>query len=103
MQICTYRNLNGIVFMLSNTQTTIQAKVNTFFDILQNIWGFAIVCFTVLLRKFTKYINIRQKDKNLTTEKSEFRDNICILLSKINTLRTGRHKEELQRMKYYLK
>ena len=77
--------------------------MSTFFDVIQNIWGFGMICFTVLLKKFTKYINIRQKDRALTPEKADYRDNLCILLSKINTILTGRHREEANKAKYYLK
>ena len=70
---------------------------------LQNVWGFAIICFTVLLMKLTKYINIRQKDKNVSPEKAEFRDSLCILLSKVNGLLVGRNGCELSRAKYYVK
>ena len=95
--------LAGINVVLSDTQTIIDYTNNTFFDIIQNIWGFAIICFTILLMKLTKYINLRQKEKNMTLDRMEFRDSLCILLSKIEGLATGRHGEELRRMKFYIK
>ena len=95
--------LAGINVVLSDTQTIIDYTNNTFFDIIQNIWGFAIICFTILLMKLTKYINLRQKEKNMTLDRMEFRDSLCILLSKIEGLAIGRHGEELRRMKFYVK
>lgn len=70
---------------------------------IQNVWGLTTIAFTLLLMKLTKYINLRQKQKVVTPEKSEFRDNLCIFLSKINGLLAGRHKGELEKAKYYLK
>ena len=93
----------GINIVLNYSQTTIQSNVNTFFDIIQNIWSFAIICFTILLMKVTKYVNLRQKDRKLSQEKSEFRDSLCVLLSKIDGVMTGRHAKELGMMKYYFK
>ena len=70
---------------------------------IQNVWGFATICFAVLLVKITKYINLKAKKDAMTEEKAEYRDNICVLLSKINGLLSGRHQDELGRMKYYVK
>lgn len=53
--------------------------------------------------KLTKYINLKQKEKNMTLDRMEFRDSLCILLSKIDGVASGRHREELARMKYYVK
>jgi hypothetical protein len=71
--------------------------------VVQNVWGFATICFTMLLMKLTKYINLRQKEKAVSPEKAEFRDSLCILLSKLHSLLNGRHKQELQTAKSYLK
>jgi len=34
----------------------------TIFDFVQTLWSFSIVCFTVILIKITKYINIKSKE-----------------------------------------
>ena len=39
---------------------------NTFYDVVQNVWSFALVCFTVLVMKITKYINLQQKQQRLS-------------------------------------
>lgn len=70
---------------------------------VQNIWGFATICFAVVLVKVTKYINLRAKKEAVSEEKAEYRDNICVLMSKISGLMSGRHRKELERMKYYVK
>lgn len=70
---------------------------------IQNFWGFAIICFTVLLMKLTKFINIRQKDRNVSPEKAEFKDSLCVLLSKVNGLLAGRSWSDLSRARYYVK
>jgi hypothetical protein len=72
-------------------------------DIVQNVWSLAIVCFTMMLMKITKYINMRQKNGAVSTVRAEFRENMCILLSKINSLLSGRHRDEIQKARYYLK
>jgi hypothetical protein len=88
---------------MTSSETIIETSTSSIFDVVQNIWGFAIICFTVILMKATKYINLRQKQKTVSPEKAEFRDSLCIYLSKLNGLLAGRHKGELERAKYYIK
>lgn len=87
-------NTQGVVLYLSSYQQII-TTYGSVFDVVQNIWSFAIICFSVLLFKITKYINLREKEKVLSTLRSQYRDNICILMSKINGLLTGRNKAEI--------
>ena len=73
------------------------------FDLLQTVWGMATVCFAVLLAKIAKYINLRVRTKRETSVKTEFRDNLGIMLSKVSSLKYGRQCRELSKMRYYLK
>lgn len=93
----------GMNIRLASTTSTINETQTTFFDTLQSVWGFATVCFAVLLVKLTKYINLRAKEKAVSPERAEFRDSICVLLSKVNALLHGRHHQQLAKSQYYLK
>ena len=95
--------LLGLNIRLSNIETVVQQTATTIFDTLQSVWGFATICFAVLLVKVTKYINLRAKARAVSPERAEFRDSICVLLSKLNALLRGRHQQQLARAKYYLK
>ena len=62
------KDIDGLLFALQNTVTEISDQSGTFFDIIQNVWSFAVVCFTIILAKITKYINLRQKQKLIGQE-----------------------------------
>jgi hypothetical protein len=84
-------SLTGINLVLGKN-TIVEVTSNSLFDVAQGIWGLGIICFTVVLFKLTKYINMRAKDQGLGTERAVFRENVCILLSKISFLKEGRHR-----------
>lgn len=60
---------------------------------LQNVWGLAIICFTVILFKIARYINVFHKEQRMSPHRTKFRENICILLARLNELAIGRHKK----------
>jgi hypothetical protein len=62
-----------------------------------------MICFTVILMKITKYINISHKNKRVCIVRAEFRENLCIMLSKVSALLGGKHRGELQKARYFLK
>ena len=67
--ISTTNKLNGLMGMnicLSNVETVVQSSATSIFTMVQNVWGFATVCFAVLLVKLTKYINLRQKERSVS-------------------------------------
>ena len=98
-----FNGFTGMSIRLASTTTTIEESETTIFDTLQSVWGFATICFAVVLVKVTKYINLRAKARAVSPERAEFRDSICVLLSKLNALLRGRHQQQLARAKYYLK
>jgi hypothetical protein len=51
----------GINIVLKHAITVITETEVTLFDVLQNVWGLAIICFTVILFKIAKYINVFRK------------------------------------------
>lgn len=61
------------------------------------------ICFTVILLKIARYINLRQKQKAVHPVRAEHRENLGILLSKVNKLLTGQKGAELRRAGFYLK
>lgn len=93
----------GTIIQLEPQMIRIKKVQGSFFDMIQNVWGFALLCFGVLLMKATKYINLREKTQKLSAERTEFRDSICVLLAKVHSLRMGRLRHELDRAKHYLK
>lgn len=90
-----YNDLSGMigsVFKPSLNALFIEEQTITFFDAVETIWTFTIICFTVIVMKLTKYVNLREKQESRTAEKAEFRDSICIFLAKMNGLLHGRHR-----------
>lgn len=73
----------------------VESKTSTLFDLAQTVWALSLVCFTVVLMKVTKYINIGYKRERVTPALSEFRESLCILLAKVNGLLVGKHKPQL--------
>jgi hypothetical protein len=67
------------------------------------VWGLATICFTVILFKIGKYINIARRNSLITKELAEFRESLCILLVKVNALLNGKWNRELNRRRLYLK
>jgi hypothetical protein len=67
------------------------------------VWTFTVILFTVIVMKLTKYVNLQEKQERRTAEKAEFRDSICIFLAKTDGLLHGRHRPELEAVKYYSK
>jgi hypothetical protein len=70
---------------------------------VQTLWGLCLVCFTVLLFKITKYINMSYKEDRLTPDNVSFRESLCILLSKVNGVLIGKYRWNLDLSKYYFK
>lgn len=96
-------NTVGIVIKLSSEVTNIQETNPSFFNAVSNVWTFTVVCFTIIVMKLTKYINLQQKQESRPPEKAEFRDSICIFLARMNGLLHGRHRPELEHIKHYVK
>ena len=81
----------------------IEESTENFFDFLENVWGFAVICFSVVLMKATKYINRGQKSRRVASEKAEFRDNICVLASIVHQIQNGRTSAETSKAQFCLK
>jgi hypothetical protein len=62
---------SGTIISLSSIINTISKDEVTFFDFLENVWSFAMICFGLLLAKASKYCNIQKKNSELSTEKTE--------------------------------
>jgi hypothetical protein len=62
----------------------------------------AIICFIVLLAKPAKYIN-RSVMERVGKQLAQFRNDLCVLISKVSSVAGGKQSRELNRMKYYLK
>jgi hypothetical protein len=88
---------------LSPEMVIIEESTENFFDFLENVWGFAVICFSVVLMKATKYINRGQKSRRVASEKAEFRDNICVLASKVHQIQNGRTSAETSKAQFCLK
>ena len=102
-RINTFNNITGTIFKLSDVKINIEEVTADFFSGIENVWTFTVICFTVIVMKFTKYVNLKEKQRSRTAEKAEFRDSICIFLAKVNGLLHGRHRRELEEMKLYVK
>ena len=63
----------------------------------------AIICFTVLLAKLAKYINRSIMERRVGKHLAKFRNDLCVLISKVSAVAGGKQARELNRMKYYLK
>jgi hypothetical protein len=87
-----FNNLTGYLFGPALSKSTIQSSTADFFDAVQNVWTFTVICFTVIVLKLTKYVNLREKQTCRSAEKTEFRDSICIFLAKLDGLLHGRHR-----------
>lgn len=72
-------------------------------DTIQNVWSMAIICFTVLLAKLAKYINHSVMERRVGRQLARFRNDLCVLISKVSAVAGGKQGRELNRMKYYLK
>lgn len=81
----------GLLFKLMPNQRLITITETTFFDIVQNIWSFTTIFVSLVLIKLTKHINLRQKEI-YSSLKVKYRENIFLLLSKINGLLEGKNK-----------
>jgi uncharacterized protein YqgV (UPF0045/DUF77 family) len=95
--------LSGINMVLAPSQTSIEISTTSVMDIVQNVWSMAIICFTVLLAKLAKYINRSVMERRVGRPLSQFRNDLCILISKVTAVAGGKQGKELNRMKYYLK
>lgn len=62
---------SGTIISLSSIINVISKEETTFFDFLENVWSFAMICFGLLLAKASKYCNIQKKNSELSTEKTE--------------------------------
>lgn len=92
-----------MIIKVNEQQLTIQEETSDIFEAVENIWTFTIVCFTIIVMKLTKYVNLSEKQQSQTAEKVDFRDSICILLAKMDGLLRGRHRGELEELKHYTK
>jgi hypothetical protein len=88
----TLSGMIGLNIVLKNRVNVIEISTTSLFDLLETVWGIATVCFAVLLAKVAKYINSRVRTRKENSVKTEFRDNLGILLSKVSSLRHGRQR-----------
>jgi hypothetical protein len=88
---------------LSSEKTVIETNSASIFDLLQTLWSLIIICFTVMLAKAARYINVRLMEERMGSIRSEFRNNLCILLSKVSSLVSGKKQREMEKARYYLK
>lgn len=65
------QQFGGTIFKLKSVISMIQKSQNNFFDLLENVWSFATICFGLLLAKASKYCNIHKKNNEISTEKTE--------------------------------
>jgi hypothetical protein len=94
---------NSNFVILNEYDLYITEETTSFFDGVENVWTFTIICFTIIVMKLTKYINLKHKQETCSPDKLDFRDSICIFLARMDGLLHGRHRGELERIKYYLK
>jgi hypothetical protein len=81
----------------------VDSSTSTLFDLTQTVWGLATICFTVILMKISRYINIARRNSLITKQLAEFRESLCILLVKVNALLSGKLNRELNIRRQYLK
>ena len=55
------KKVKGVVITLGHKQTVLEVEKGSFFDMVENLWTFAIICFSFLLIKLTKYVNLKAK------------------------------------------
>ena len=65
------QEFGGTIIKLKPVINVISKEETTFFDFLENVWSFAMICFGLLLAKASKYCNIQKKNSELSTEKTE--------------------------------
>lgn len=53
--------LRGATIELLTDVGNIDVKQGSIFDVVQSVWSFSIVVFTIVVVKLTKYINLKQK------------------------------------------
>lgn len=82
----------GNFIRLNDYDLYITEETTSFFDGVQNVWTFTIICFTVIVMKLTKYINLKHKQQSSSPDKVDFRDSICIFLARMDGLLHGRHR-----------
>ena len=51
-------NIHGVVFPIEHGLISVEAESLSVVDVVQNLWSLAMVCFSVILMKVTKYINL---------------------------------------------
>ena len=86
-------DVSGMVWKVQGGVLTVSADQPGWAATVQNVWSLATVCFSVVLFKVTKYINLRKKQQTLSPQLSEFRDSFCLLLARLHALKHGRHRE----------
>jgi hypothetical protein len=96
-------DLVGMNIVLSSRKTVVETESTSVFDLLQNLWSLMVICFAVMLAKAARYINSRLMEQRMGNVRAEFRNNLCILLSKVHAMAAGKQHREIQKAKYYLK
>ena len=96
-------SLIGLYISLQPKKQLITLSHPSLFDLVQNIWSLGSICFTVILLKIARYINLRHKQQVVHPIRAEHRENLGILLSKVNKLLMGQKGNELRRVGFYLK
>jgi hypothetical protein len=88
---------------LPAAETIVESTSTSLFNVVQNVWGLAIVCFTVMLAKVARHVNLHRMGERVGRLRADFRNNLCILLSKVSALASGRQQRELRKVRYFLK
>ena len=55
----TLYSMNGLLLKPTEYVMNIQESTSDFFTAVENVWTFTIICFTVIVMKLTKYVNLR--------------------------------------------
>lgn len=79
--------------VLASEHRMVESDSSSIFDVVQNVWSLAMVCFVVLLAKVSRHINIRGMEERVGAVRTKFRTSLPILLSKLAALQTGRMGE----------
>lgn len=93
----------GFIFTLNSYVLVLSTTADTIWDVIQNAWGLVILCFTVILTRFTTFMNVRQRNKITKIEENEGRSDIVSILTTQYKLSNSAFKKELESVGYFYK
>ena len=62
--------IKGTTIELLPEVASITLTKGTLFDVMQSVWSFSVLVFTVLVLKLTKYINLKHKEQRVTAQRA---------------------------------